>query len=276
MALHRRTGFIYPPAMPILDMSDTINGGLVAWWRMDANDFMNNTLLDRSGNNFNTDAMPNNVLKVPGKVGAGLSFGTSGASHIGVSKLNSAFLKGTISYWMKTPSSVTGYPNTFSTNFNEGSGNTGIRTEMDATLSYTFVFGDVSSYTSISLSSAMAGGLLALNSWYFIGITWDSTLGVIGGYINGRTPSSAGSGGRIPPAWSTFVLGNGYLNGGNRYWTGFIDEFRVHNRVLQIGEFNRMYADTTGGLGLAKPRRVFGRGLAVASAYLPRAVWWRP
>lgn len=119
-------------------------------------------------------------------------------------------------------------------------------------------FGSTSGIDNQIILYANAGGTwkaiagtytVSINTWYLVTFTYDS---VAGGkmFVNGVDVTSISGTGAL--ATTTQVLGiGGAALGGSLYHTGFIDDFRIYNRVLSQAEITELYSGRQGAVDSA-------------------------
>jgi hypothetical protein len=80
---------------------------------------------------------------------------------------------------------------------------------------------------------------LALNTWYFVAVTWDASTGDMALYKNGAIVDSGNTGVAVTDATisvGSFGSSNGYM------WAGTIDEVRIYPRALSSAQIQSLYA----------------------------------
>jgi Concanavalin A-like lectin/glucanases superfamily/Domain of unknown function (DUF2341)/NHL repeat len=143
--------------------------------------FPNGTTLSTNDSTANGNNGTNyGAVAALGKIDGGASF-NGNSSYVDVGNLGIFPTQGTIEFWMQ-PSSLSSYPNAFTTNYSGG--NNGIRFEEDSSGDFAVVIGD----GSFNVYSLMTGTLQA-NTWYHIALTWDTASSNAVGYVNG-SPSN--------------------------------------------------------------------------------------
>jgi uncharacterized repeat protein (TIGR01451 family) len=87
-------------------------------------------------------------------------------------------------------------------------------------------------------ANATAATPLALNQWYYLSATFDSTTGTATLYVNGTAAATATlSSIGYSPSFTPLVIGSAsWTNGG--YFAGKVDEFSFYNRALTPGEIS--------------------------------------
>jgi RHS repeat-associated protein len=152
-----------------------------------------------------------------GEIDGAASF--NGNSYIDIGNMGSFPAQGMIEFWMQ-PSSLSSYPNAFTTNYNGG--NNGIRFEEDSSGDFSVAIGN-GDFNGYSFTS---GGLVP-NAWYQVVLTWDTASSTAAGYINGMPAFNVNSSNLWPSTLQNVAIGSGYNTGRN--WNGIIDEVRVAN-----------------------------------------------
>jgi len=261
MSLHTRQGIIYPPTVPVLDGSDPINRGLMAWWRFEPNDKAGTSILDATGNRY-TGTLVGTPPFIKGRVGQALSLNGSSQYMSGTDAFPTGTSVLTISFWFYyTASSAFG--NLISKNPNSNNSTTwdwGLLWDSPPNDLYLIRNGANLSPTGVNLTTSVwmhIAAVIGVSASYF--------------YVNGllkNTQGGVGAGATSNTSGRFIQIGG--AGGG---FTGSIDEVRIHNRALTSSEISRLYSDTSGGLGLVKPRKVFGRGSG-APIWHPRVIRW--
>jgi hypothetical protein len=212
--------------------------GLIGYWTFDEGN--GTTALDSSGNN-NNGTLLNSPTWVTGKVGDALQFdGINDWVSIGnPTTLNN---KGpySISAWIK-PSALDGY--IVAKRTNEQTGYWRLGTGLDNKLGW---FKDTSESTHVSAASK--AGILTLNTWQHVALTWDGTLSGTEAkiYLNGVEVDYSirqnGTGKILSDSLNNFAIGS--RNGGSAFFSGSIDEVKFYNRVLNASEVSALYSST--------------------------------
>ena len=99
---------------------------------------------------------------------------------------------------------------------------------------------DASSYQEGVGSTSMS-----LNTWHHIALTWDGTTMKL--YLDGAQDYSGSQTITPTPASSTFLVGK--AGDWYRIFNGKIDEVRVYNRALPVGEVSTLYNSGSGCSG---------------------------
>ena len=98
----------------------------------------------------------------------------------------------------------------------------------------------VNTNTNISYAGSH---VLAVNTWYFISMTYDSVAGLTG-YVNGAVDGSAAANGTAADNTGPFEIGGNYPCCGGRYLNGQISDVSIYNVALTSAQINTLY---TGG-----------------------------
>ena len=138
-------------------------------------------------------------------------------SHIDVGNLGAFPPQGTIEFWMN-PSSLSSYPNAFTTNYNGG--NNAIRFEEDSSGDFAAVIGSGSFNGYAFMSASMQP-----NSWYDTALTWNAAISNATGFLNGTQVFNASTSNLWPTTFPDIAIGGGY--NASRDWIGSIDEVRI-------------------------------------------------
>ena len=208
-----------------------LNSGLVGYWTFDGKNLINN-VLDSSGQGrtgYLKNFTSTSSAIVPGKVGQALGFdGIDDYIDAGaVDWLGTGAL--TISAWI--------YPRS------HGEGGNGSIID-----NRKVVFGmyDTAGANTIVFSSdadatyaKSANSSVPFNKWTHVIATRDAS-GVANLYVNGVLSGTANQNSGTPVAGSIGVqIGNTIIT--SRTWDGYIDDLKVYNRVLSVGEIYQLY-----------------------------------
>jgi len=107
------------------------------------------------------------------------------------------------------------------------------------------LFGRVACESGVaeSLSHVASAGVL-LNSWHHVAMTWDNATKVVRLYTDGKETSYnyqlRGSGSQKDDSGGDAFIGN--WKGGGRRFDGYIDAFRLYNRVLDADQIDRLWS----------------------------------
>ena len=197
--------------------------GLIGWWTFDGKDMPSGKVNDVSGNGNHGSAIniATSTFYTVGKIGQGLKF--DGADdHI---QTTSNFIGTTaisVCMWLLPPSVPA---ETFVSNGK-------------------LIFGSSSSNRIKLLSDGSTTANSATNSvtnnkWNFICGTRD-TSGTANLYVNGTLSGTANQSSGTPTAGIASVRIGGAVTGGG-YLIGSIDDLRIYNRVLSVGEIQQLY-----------------------------------
>jgi len=178
----------------------------------------NRTALSTSDSTANGNNGTNyGAAAVAGEIDGAASF--NGSSYIGIGDLGIFPTQGTIDFWMQ-PSSLSSYPNAFTTNY--AGGNNAIRFEEDSSGDFGVAIGN-GGFNGYALST---GGLNP-NTWYHIALTWNTATSSATGYVSGTPVFNSNSSNLWPSTLQNVAIGSGYNTGRN--WNGIIDEVRISN-----------------------------------------------
>ncbi len=224
---------------PTCDTSQSLNNGLIGYWRMDESSW-NGTLgevKDSSSNNNGSAACYNGgsctkPSTTTGKFGNAGSFNSTHQTAVNLGP-NAAFnltTDFTITAWVKRSGNCS-----FTTCpiFSKGmSSNTGYALELRTnnylpTLNIRDSLQEVQGTTSVNTTN-----------WYFIAASIDNLN--IKVYTNGLQEASVTKNQTPNPVGQTGLIGN--RNNGSIPFVGLIDDVRVYNRVLNLTEIGNLYS----------------------------------
>ena len=214
--------------------NNPVTSGLAGWWKFDEG--TGTVAFDSSGKNANGNwqGTLGSQWTTNSKVGAYAGNFNGSNNYVNVGNWGSFPAQGTISFWTNT-AALASYPNALTTNYNGG--NAGIRFEQSGG-GFTAVIGnDGGTYNGFTYTSGMA-----INTWYHVVLTWDTSTNSVAGYWNGVRVFSASN-----SYWATtipnFAIGEGFNT--LRYWNGKIDDVRIYKRALSAIEINQLYTSQT-------------------------------
>jgi hypothetical protein len=154
------------------------------------------------------------------------------------------------------PTNVTSYRNILDCNFNYNAttGNIGPRLEMNSAGNLSWLYSNTTnSNDSYYVQAAMNSGFVA-NSWYCVGITYNSTGNTSTTYLNGYDTTngriSVGSPTGFVGTMNNVILGKGFFLDASRLYAGRISNTLIYNRALTATEILRNYNATKSRFGL--------------------------
>lgn len=203
------------------------NLGLVGYWTFDGADMVPN-VRDRSGNaNHGNLYGQTSTTTVLGKIGQALSF--DGADdYVGMANSTVWDFSGpfSISVWIKR----TGALNSFAGLVTRGTNDPypwGLR----------FRSGILELY--INSSAGSYSFTPALGEWYHVVALWNGTHTLI--YIDGVEVSQIAQASGPTANDDPIYIGTDYIPGNDRHFPGVIDDVRLYNRALSVGEIKNLY-----------------------------------
>jgi hypothetical protein len=212
----------------------SINSGLISYYTMDGKDmnYSSLTATDRGSNKLTgTLVSVNTDSSVVGKIGGALRTGaTASAQYVSISEAadDSITTQWSASVWVYRNSASDG---TIIRN-DEGNGTRGFLIDIfsNNARSYAYVNG---------VNVATGATTLSAGKWYHLVGVCDGTTVKI--YLNSVQDGSAniGTGGNI--GLSSTPLYIGYGNFANSNFDGYIDDVRIYNRALSLGEIKTLY-----------------------------------
>src|ERR1035437_3317592 len=222
---------------------NTLNSGLVGWWKFD--DGGGISAVDSSGNG-NTGTLiysfpSDNSQWVTGQIGGALSFGAASASSTVL--VNNALVSdssdGSYSLWVYESDSS---PNSSFQALLEAVRNTG----GDC---YDLYYNNGQITYMGDNGGGQLGGIYTYDlssKWTHIGVTWTSTDAYL--YINGNLVQSGPNNGCPGGIGNQFAIGNNVYNGYFPYYInnsvhGYLDDVRVYNRKLSDQEAYFLYKE---------------------------------
>ena len=149
--------------------------------------------------------------------GAASFTGSNPSSHIDIGNMGAFPPQGTIEFWMN-PSSLSSYPNAFTTNY--GGQNNAIRFEEDSSGDFSVDIGS-GSFNGYSF----VVGSMKPSTWYDVALTWNAAISNATGFLNGGQVFNAATSNLWPSNFPNVAIGGGYDS--TRDWIGSIDEVRV-------------------------------------------------
>ena len=154
------------------------------------------------------------------------------------------------------PTNVTSYRNILDCNFNYNAttGNIGPRLEMNSAGNLSWLYSNTTnSNDSYYVQAAMNSGFVA-NSWYYVGITYNSSGNTSTTYLNGYDTTngriSVGSPTGFVGTMNNVILGKGFFLDGSRLYAGRIANTTIYNRALSATEVLQNYNATKTRFGL--------------------------
>ncbi len=192
----------------------------------------NGTVLSTSDSTTNlNNGTDYGATAATGQIDGAASF--NGNSYIDIGNMGAFPTQGTIEFWMQ-PSSLSSYPNAFTTNYNGG--NNGIRFEENSDGDFGVAIGN-GGFNGYGFT---AGGLVP-NAWYHIVMTWNTASSNAAGYINGTPAFNVNSSNLWPSTLQNVAIGSGYNAGRN--WNGLIDEVQLSSTARSADWIATEYAN---------------------------------
>ncbi len=212
--------------------SSGINGGLIGYWPFDK--IIGNATNDYSGNN-NLGVLANSPVASSGKIGGAIHFNGTNSDIVTPATIRSE--AGSISVWVK-PEATMGSQRAYPVFITTADGNS-LKLYFDGyngkNNSWTFelrgTFGNFISITSPVNSNA------ELQQWQHIIVTWDVNKGA-NMYINGALKASSNM-------KTGLIVSPGLTIGSDiKTFLGYMDEFRLYDRVLSSKDITDVYTST--------------------------------
>jgi len=196
------------------------------------------------------------LIPTDGATDKSMGFAGGVNDYINIGNLGARPAEGSIEFWM-SPSTISTYPNVFTTGplTGSGGGNNAIRFEQ---IDYGFgpAVNNANASPPIDLSTAMlpnnAASGLAVGSAYHVAFTWDSASNVKG-YVNG-VQKFAVNNPYLPASFTNVAIGVGWSNA--RAWKGGIDEVAMYDQALTPSQVSAHY-DSAFALGTYASRVLF-------------------
>lgn len=161
--------------------------------------------------------------------------------YVDAGNLGNFYSQGTIEFWMN-PSVVENWRNPFTTKYNGG--NAGIRFEESSAGAFAAIIGDDTGDFGGAGNVYLSSGLTA-NRWYHVVLTWDVGSNRALGYLDGVQKFNEAHT-KWPTTLPAVAIGQGISLDTERFWKGLIDEVRIYEKALTLGEIQKHYAE---GLG---------------------------
>ena len=204
----------------------TVPNGLVGHWPMDAADIAGTVLTERCGNGLNASLGGTAPTIIPGKVGQGLSFGSSSNTTVGYTQLLDLTYKASFAMWINPDPSWPAYA-VFLDKYSTNSGNTCWRVSRSSSTTMVSFY----DYTHV-----IAGGSLTISAWNHIVVTIDTGVCII--YVNGINVASGAVFSPLQTYSGVTYIGR-YVSGAN--FVGKLDDMRIYNRTLSQAEIIQIY-----------------------------------
>ena len=161
--------------------------------------------------------------------------------YIDAGDLGSFYTQGTINFWINS-TAVVNYKNPFHTHY-LGT-NAGIRFEQYTTGDFNVIIGDDNSNYG---GYQYMNGTMTTNTWYNIGLVWNTSANLAVGYLNGSQVFSSSH-----DKWATTMpnvtIGNGFS--GTRYYQGRFGELQMYNSGLSSAQILQNYNASKSKYGL--------------------------
>lgn len=225
---------------PRLNQNDPINAGLVIYWPMDGATISGTTLVDISGNRNNGTLVGSPAL-VAGSIGQALNFSGGGSVSLPSAAID---FTGAMSWCFRTKTTDTTQTGLVAYNGSFVGWAAGLGYVNGASP------GQMGYYSSGS--GGGGGGWVGSTSTnyndgnaHFVCIVFDGSTTI--SFFKDGVPD--GTGAKGPPSSAG---GSATISGPAN---GYLDDMRFYNRALSAAEVLRLYADTSGNLGLVVPAR---------------------
>jgi hypothetical protein len=232
----------------------TVTNGLVlAVDAADKNSYVGSgtTWRDLSGNNY-TGTLTNGPT-FNGSNGGSISFDSTD-DFVSVGNIGT-ITNFTVLVWCY-PTNVISYRNVLDCNFNYNAttGNIGPRLEMNSSGNLSWYYSNITNTNdSYYVQAVMNSGFVA-NSWYCIGITYNSSGNTSTTYYNGYDTGISRTSNGTPTGFvgtmSNVILGKGFFLDGTRLYAGRISNTLIYNRALSATEVLQNYNATKTRFGL--------------------------
>jgi Concanavalin A-like lectin/glucanases superfamily len=247
------------PDVPLVDPNDPIGQPLVGWWPFDS--VFNGTTPNLGWRGASQTLMGGSGTTptlIRGRIGSALQF----AGNQWVQVVNGALptqlqlsRNFTISAWIN-PTSV--------------SGNQAVYCVWNGP--YLRLNGSSLDFLCSFVSGIISGGTIVAGIWQHVAVTVGSgSTATMTIFINGKSVASTSSSQTF--SFTSYTAIGGQTSDGTGItegFTGTIDDVRVIAQALPQSEIYRIYSDTSGGLGLIKPRgRRIISGAAGGASFVP-------
>ena len=209
------------------------------------------TWFDVSGYGYN-GTLTNGPTFSNANVGSIVFDGTNDFVSVGNIGTTTSF---TVLLWCY-PTSVTSYRNILDCNFNYNAttGNIGPRLEMNSSGNLSWLYSNITNSNDSFYVQAVVNSGLAANSWYCVGITYNSTGNTSTTYLNGYDTTNSrvsyGSPTGFVGTMSNVILGKGFFLDGSRLYAGRLANTLIYNRALTAAEVLQNYTQTKSRFGL--------------------------
>jgi hypothetical protein len=203
------------------------------------------TWKDLSGNN-NTGTLTNGPSFNAGNQGSIVFDGTDDFVSVGNIGTITSF---TVLVWCY-PTSVIDYRNVLDCNFNYNAttGNIGPRLEMNSAGSLSWNYSNITNTNNSFYSHTVMNSGFVANSWYCVGITYNSSgntsITYLNGYDTAISRTSAGTPTGFVGTMSNVILGKGFFLDTSRLYAGRISNTSIYNRALSATEILNNYNAT--------------------------------
>ena len=154
------------------------------------------------------------------------------------------------------PTNVTDFRNILDCNFNYNAttGNIGPRLEMNSSAQLTWIYSNITNSNESWYGHTVLNTGFNANSWYCIGITYNSTgntsITYHNGLATGFSRSSIGSPTGFIGTMNNVILGKGFFLDGTRLYAGRLSNTLIYNRALSAAEILQNYNATKTRFGL--------------------------
>ena len=206
--------------------------GLVGWWKLD--DGSGSSAVDSSGSNY-TGSLVNAPSWVTGQIGPyALSLSHASGQYVHVPDLPVTGYPFTITAWFKVSSNTSGTIASLNAGAVSGSGNS--RYELYYNNNQVCIY----TQDGIGDFDFPCGGSISTGVWYqFTGVFASTSSFLV--YLNG-SPITSGSTGCSFSSPIEFDIG--VDSAAVNYFDGTIDDVRIYNRALSLGDISELYSYT--------------------------------
>lgn len=237
---------------PRLDLSDSINAGLVGYWSMDGGTISGTSLADLSGNGSNGTSVGSPTLSV-GRIGPALSFNGSTQAISAAINLSLTSIV-SLSFWLNwtTFANNDALAFEYTNNFASKNGFIVDPNDSSGTSAFSFGFSQAGGSFWADMFARPSAGMV-----HHYVLIMDRSGPTNIAYVDG-TPQTL-----TPQLHNAFTYGNFdnsslyFMSRGvtSLFGAGLLDDVRIHTRALSPAEILRLYSDTSGNLGLMVPMR---------------------
>lgn len=224
-----------------VSQSSNLTSGLIGHWTFDGTDTnwtssSAGTTNDTSGSGntgtFTNMTQSGNIRS--GKIGQGIYLENPDNEYVQAGILPDLSAAGSISVWFKGKSFSTSNQTIVST-ANWDTNLYGFHLTARSNEGLTWQLGNASTYQNVV---PVSGGGFSNNIWYHVVLTWDGSNVIT--YINGAKVNTTAQ--TVAPVTNFYALRIGEnAAGASRRFIGTIDELRIYNRAISVGEVTALY-----------------------------------